>query len=67
LFLDENGNVLPGFDWRKTRDKPVDGLRMEMRWVDGSAVRAVGEAGHKKPLRLRWMIRNGDLFAFQVL
>jgi len=65
-ILDENGHVLPGFDWRKTRAEPVDGLRMEVRWADGSTIRTLGDAAGEKPVRLRLMIRNGDLFAFQV-
>lgn len=65
-LLDEHGRVLPGFDWRSATAVVANDLRFEIHWGRDGNGQSLANAPRNRPLRLRILIRDGDLFAFQV-
>ena len=63
-LLDAHRKVLPGFGRQDSKLVRHDKLRYSVRWRGGKTLR---RAPLDQPLSLRFILRNGDLFAFQVV
>jgi hypothetical protein len=61
-ILDEQGHVVPGFGHAQSQVSPHDRLRYRVRWQDKS----LADLRANVPIALRIIIRDGDLYAFQV-
>lgn len=60
--LDGEGNVIPGFARGACRLSPADGTQQPVRWEhESDLARLQGQA-----VRLRFYLREGDLFGFQI-
>jgi len=60
-LLDEQGKVVPGFSRDDCKPFCGDELRFVVAWQNGSDLSTL--AG--KPVRVRFLLRSGDLYAFQ--
>jgi hypothetical protein len=60
-ILDENNQPIPGYTASDCRSLQSDELRYKVRWKGKSGLLAL--AG--KPIKLRFHLRDGDLYAFQ--
>lgn len=65
-LLDTSGNVLPGFDRTRCRLIVHDKLRYRVVWTGGTAHQVIGAAPAKRALAIRFLLRSGSLYAFQV-
>ncbi len=66
-LADVAGNPLPGFERQASALVSHDKLRHRVTWKDGNGVRSLKEAPQTEPLVLRFSLRNGDLYSFQIL
>lgn len=60
-LLDSTGKVIPGFDRESSRMKRRDKLRVTVTWGDNER-----QLPENQPLSLRFILRKGSLFAFQI-
>jgi hypothetical protein len=60
---DETGEPIPGFTRKECVEIIGNEIEREVAWKDGNALRAL--AG--RPVRLRFLMRDADLFSFQFL
>lgn len=65
-LLDANGQVIPGFTRESSLLKRHDALRWTVIWTDGTTTKHLGDRRANQPVALRFLLRNGSLFAFQV-
>ena len=61
-LLDEKGTPIPGFTAATSRLIPRDRLRHRVLWND----RPLGAAPITQPISLRFILRDADLYAFQI-
>lgn len=61
-MLDDKGQVVEGFSAAECRPVQVDATLRQVEWTGGSDLSAL--AG--QPVRFRFTLRNGDLYAFWV-
>lgn len=64
--VDTAGKAVPGFTGRESVIIRHDKLRFRVLWTDGARRRPLGDAAQATPVALRFTIRNGDLYAFQI-
>lgn len=62
-LLDESGKVIPGFSGKESHLTPRDNLRFRVEWSAGETPFSEALAG--RPVSIRFILRNGDLYAFQ--
>lgn len=72
-LIDEQGPTvqfqskpLPGFEAEHSRLVRHDALRFRVAWSSDGNERSLGDAPHDQPLIIRFQLRGGQLFAFQV-
>ena len=65
--LDDDGTPIPGFERHRSRLVRHDRLRHRVAWQDTATSGAAEHALPRGPLSLRFVLRKGDLFAFQLL
>ncbi len=65
-LLDAKGSVVPGFDRESSHVKKRDDLRSTVSWRDGDSERHVGDRNPQQPVSIRFIVRNGSLFSFQI-
>jgi hypothetical protein len=65
---DEQGAVVPGFSRQQCVLTVHDSLRFSVHWRYGDATRRLQDAmGSRDRIRLRFILRNGALYAFQAV
>ena len=72
-LIDEQGPTvqfqskpLPGFEAEHARLVRHDALRFRVVWSIAGTERSLGDAPHDRPLIIRFQLRRGQLFAFQI-
>jgi hypothetical protein len=66
-LLDKNGTVLPRFRREKSRLIVHDRLRYQVIWRNGPRELSLKEAADEQAVACRFIIKSGELFAFQVV
>ncbi|MFA5865448.1 MAG: hypothetical protein WC975_12285 [Phycisphaerae bacterium] len=61
-ILDEKGTIIPGFERNKCRCAADGSTRHRITWEGGKTLKDVTG---KSPIRLRFIVKKGTLFAFQ--
>ena len=65
-LLDGKGRVLGGFEGDKSRLMKQDRLRHRVVWQSGDEQKSLKDAPTNQPLALRFLLKKGSLYAFQV-
>jgi hypothetical protein len=65
-LLDERGHVLEGFSRSSSRLVVHDPLRYRVTWHNGDAEIVLADARAKQPVRLRFVLGGGKLYAFEI-
>ncbi len=66
-LLDADENVLAGFDRTRSQLSPRDRLRFDVAWPqDDGTVRTLRDVPKDSPVALRFVLVNGDFYAFQI-
>jgi hypothetical protein len=65
-LLDGTGGVLAGFDRSRSRLVAHDNLRRHVTWDGPSDSMTLRDAAHRQPLALRFVLREGSLYAFEI-
>ena len=66
-ILDQQGRVVQGYDRDRCRLVRHDRLRFRVSWAGEEGERALGDVARGRPVALRFVIRRGALYAFQVV
>ena len=61
-LLDQTGSLISGFEASNSVVVPIDALRYEVGWMAGGQAVPLSEA--QQPVMLRFILRDGELFAF---
>ncbi len=64
--LDKDGKVLPGFAAEQSELTVNDPLRYRVTWKADGAERTLGDVPAENGRALRFLVRDGDFYAFQV-
>lgn len=65
-IVDSAGDVVPGFGWNESRLISHDSLRYRVVWGDDHR-RSIGQAADNQLIALRFYLKGGEIYAFQVL
>ncbi|MBN2294929.1 MAG: hypothetical protein JXM70_21050 [Pirellulales bacterium] len=65
-LLDEQGNVIPGFESDNCQLVRNDPLRYRVQWESGGNEKQIGNCP-KKMAAIRFQLKRGDLYAFQII
>lgn len=65
-LLDPNGEVLPGFHRKRSRLTVHDPLRYRVTWQRDDGDASLPDAHEVQPVAIRFIIRGGKLYAFDV-
>jgi len=65
--LDQQGRVIPGFEGKRSQLTRRDKLRYRVTWNSGDQQQTLKALGNNPVVALRFILKRGDLFAFQVV
>jgi hypothetical protein len=66
-LLDADGHPLDGFSYEQSVTERHDKLRYRIRWRSKDEPKSLLDVPIGKPVALQFRLRNGDLFAFQLV